>query len=117
MADDPNEIPQLPSEPAIEQLVSRLEPLSRMIQTRLYGVEDLPGGRSLLVGNHTIDGFLDLPSMMAEIWKRRQLAIRGLGEHAHYAVLAWRDPPLRGRDGLRHVRQRSPSYARPFRRP
>ena len=29
--------------------------------------------------------------MMAEIWKRRRLANRGLGEHAHYAVLAWRD--------------------------
>ena len=29
--------------------------------------------------------------MMAEIWKRRRLAIRGLGEHAHYAVPLWRD--------------------------
>jgi 1-acyl-sn-glycerol-3-phosphate acyltransferase len=28
---------------------------------------------------------------MAEIWKRRRLAIRGLGEHAHYAVPVWRD--------------------------
>jgi hypothetical protein len=35
MADDPNEIPQLPSEPAIEQLVSLLEPLSRIIQPKL----------------------------------------------------------------------------------
>ena len=29
--------------------------------------------------------------MMAEVWKRRRLAIRGLGEHAHYAVPIWRD--------------------------
>ena len=35
--------------------------------------------------------------MMAEIWKRRRLAIRGLGEHAHYAVPIWRDAPDRGR--------------------
>jgi hypothetical protein len=31
-------------------------------------------------------GLLDVPFMMAEVWKHRQLAIRGLGEHAHYAV-------------------------------
>ena len=29
--------------------------------------------------------------MMAEVWKRRRLAIRGLGEHAHYAVPLWRE--------------------------
>jgi hypothetical protein len=91
MADDPNEIPQLPSERAIEQLVSLLEPLSRIIQHKLYGVEHRPGEGSLLAGNHTIYGFLDLPFMTAEIWKRRRLAIRGLGEHAHYAVPVWRD--------------------------
>ena len=34
--------------------------------------------------------------MMAEIWKRRRLAIRGLGEHAHYAVPLWRDLLAKG---------------------
>jgi 1-acyl-sn-glycerol-3-phosphate acyltransferase len=71
--------------------VSLLEPLSRIIQHKLCGVEHLPGDGSLLVGNHTIYGFLDLPFMMAEIWKRRRLAIRGLGERAHYGVPVWRD--------------------------
>ena len=61
------------------------------MQPKLYGVENLPTGGSLLVGNRTVYGFLDLPFMMAEIWKRRRLAIRGLGEHAHYAVPVWRD--------------------------
>jgi 1-acyl-sn-glycerol-3-phosphate acyltransferase len=89
--DDPVEIPELPSERSIEQLVSLLEPLSRIIQPKLYGVENMPSNGSLLVGNHTIYGFLDLPFMMAEIFKRRRLAIRGLGEHAHYAVPVWRD--------------------------
>jgi 1-acyl-sn-glycerol-3-phosphate acyltransferase len=44
-----------------------------------------------LVGNHTIYGFLDLPFRIAEIWKQRRRAVRGLGEHAHYAVPIWRD--------------------------
>jgi 1-acyl-sn-glycerol-3-phosphate acyltransferase len=51
----------------------------------------VPADGSLLVGNHTIYGFMDLPFMMAQVWKRRRLAIRGLGEHAHYAVPVWRD--------------------------
>lgn len=54
-------------------------------------VEHLPADGSLLVGNYTIYGFLDLPFMMAEIWKHRRLAVRGLGEHAHYAVPIWRE--------------------------
>ena len=75
----------------IDRLVALLEPVSRVTQPKLYGVEHLPADGSLLVGNHTIYGFLDLPFMMAEIWKRRRLAVRGLGEHAHYAVPIWRD--------------------------
>ena len=87
----PVEIPGLPAERWIDRLVALLEPFSRVTQPKLYGVEHLPADGSLLVGNHTIYGFLDLPFMMAEIWKRRRLAVRGLGEHAHYAVPLWRD--------------------------
>ena len=85
------EIPQLPSDQAIDRLVSLLGPLGRIAQPKIYGLENLPANGSLLVGNHTIYGFLDLPFMMAEVWKRRRLVIRGLGEHAHYAVPVWRD--------------------------
>jgi len=87
----PVEIPDLPSEASIDRLVSLLGPFLRICQPRLYGLGNLSADGSLLVGNHTIYGFLDLPFMMAEIWKRRRLAIRGLGEHAHYAVPLWRD--------------------------
>jgi 1-acyl-sn-glycerol-3-phosphate acyltransferase len=89
--DPPAEIPELPDDHRIDRLVSLLEPLSRVARPRLYGVEHLPADGSLLVGNHTIYGFLDLPFMMAEIWKHRRLAVRGLGEHAHYAVPIWRE--------------------------
>ncbi|MBV9423184.1 MAG: 1-acyl-sn-glycerol-3-phosphate acyltransferase [Solirubrobacterales bacterium] len=85
------EIPDLPSEGSIDRLVSLLAPFLRICQPKLHGLSNLPADGSLLVGNHTIYGFLDLPFMMAEIWKRRRLAIRGLGEHARYAVPLWRD--------------------------
>jgi Acyltransferase len=117
MTDPPAEIPELPAERSIDRLVSLLEPFSRVTRPRLYGVEHLPTDGSLLVGNHTIYGFLDLPFVMAEIWKHRRLAIRGLGEHAHYAVPIWRElltvggmvrgtrdgsPPQRGQEGDGH---------------
>jgi 1-acyl-sn-glycerol-3-phosphate acyltransferase len=88
MAEDPAEIPELPSEQMIDRLVSLLEPYRRITQPTFHGIENLPGDGSLLVGNHTIYGFLDLPFMMAEVWERRRIAIRGLGEHA---VPVWRD--------------------------
>jgi 1-acyl-sn-glycerol-3-phosphate acyltransferase len=91
MTTPPAKIPDLPSGPTIDRLVSLLGPLSWVIQPKLYGVERLPANGSLLVGNHTIYGLLDVPFMMAEIWKSRRLAIRGLGEHAHYAVPVWRE--------------------------
>jgi len=87
----PVEIPELPPARAIDRLLSVVKPISRIAAPKLYGVERLPADGSLLVGNHTIYGLLDLPFMMAEIWKRRGLAVRGLGEHAHYAVPLWRD--------------------------
>jgi 1-acyl-sn-glycerol-3-phosphate acyltransferase len=83
--------PEPPAEAWIDRLVSLLAPVSRVVQPKLYGVEHLPADGSLLVGNHTIYGLLDVPFMMAEIWKERRIVIRGLGEHAHYEVPLWRD--------------------------
>jgi 1-acyl-sn-glycerol-3-phosphate acyltransferase len=80
-----------PSEEAIDRLGFLLEPYRRMTQPKFYGMGNIPDEGSLLVGNHTIYGFLDLPLMLAEVWKRRRIAVRGLGEDAHYAVAVWRD--------------------------
>jgi 1-acyl-sn-glycerol-3-phosphate acyltransferase len=91
MTEHPVHIPDMPAPEQIDRLVALLEPLARITQPKVYGLERVPADGSLLVGNHTIYGFLDLPFMMAEVWKRRRLTIRGLGEHAHYAVPLWRD--------------------------
>jgi 1-acyl-sn-glycerol-3-phosphate acyltransferase len=91
MPEYPIEIPDLPADRQIDRLVTLLEPLARVTQPKVYGIDNLPDGGSLLVGNHTIYGLLDLPFLMAEIWKRRRLTVRGLGEHAHYRIPVWRD--------------------------
>ena len=91
MTEYPVEIPEFPAEEQIDRLVTLLEPLRRVTRPKVYGIENLTDDGSLLVGNHTIYGLLDLPFMMAEVWKRRRLPIRGLGEHAHYRIPLWRD--------------------------
>jgi 1-acyl-sn-glycerol-3-phosphate acyltransferase len=86
----PADIPAPPADSAMDRLVSMLAPFSRVIQPKLYGLDHLPAEGALLVGNHTIYGLLDVPFLTVEVWKQRRLAIRGLGEHAHYAVPVWR---------------------------
>ena len=54
-------------------------------------MQNIPADGSLLAGNHTLYAFLDLPFMLTEIWKRRGLAVRSLGENAHYAIPLWRE--------------------------
>ena len=91
MTEYPVHIPDLPSEQSIDRLVAILAPLARITQPKVYGIERIPDDGVLFVGNHTIFGFMDLPFMMAELWKRRRMTVRGLGEHAHYALPLWRD--------------------------
>jgi 1-acyl-sn-glycerol-3-phosphate acyltransferase len=91
MTEDPADIPDLPSGPTMDRMVSLLEPYRQITQPKFYGIANLPDGGSLLVGNHSIYAFLDLPLLIAEVWRRRRIPIRALGEHAHYAVPVWRD--------------------------
>ncbi len=75
----------------MDRLAALLAPLARVTQPKLYGVDGVPERGALFVGNHTLFAFLDLPFMMAELWKRRNIKIRGLGDHAHYGIPVWRD--------------------------
>jgi 1-acyl-sn-glycerol-3-phosphate acyltransferase len=90
-APDEIDIPPLPPDEEIDRLVGLLRPLTRITQPKVYGIENVPESHALLVGNHTIYGFLDLPFMMAALWQERGITVRGLGEHGHYAIPVWRD--------------------------
>ena len=60
-----------PTASQMGRLSSVLAPLARVTQPRVEGIERVPEGGALFVGNHTIYSFLDLPFMMAELWDRR----------------------------------------------
>lgn len=106
---DQAQIPDLPPERWLNRLAHVLDPLEWLTRPKLYGIENIPNGGALLVGNHTIYGLLDLPIMIAELWKQRQITVRALGENAHYAIPLWRDAlemcgMVRGtRDNLREL--------------
>ena len=84
-------VPPPPSERQMDRLVAVVAPLARVTQPRMWGLERIPERGALFVGNHTIFGFLDLPFMMSELWTRRGIAVRGLGDHGHYAIPVWRN--------------------------
>ncbi len=64
----------------------------RLLQPRLYGVERIPDhGPFLLVGNHTLYGLQDVPSLVYEIERARGVFVRPLGDHLHFAIPIWRD--------------------------
>jgi 1-acyl-sn-glycerol-3-phosphate acyltransferase len=86
-----SDLPDRPSDRQVQALATALEPLRKVVAPKVYGIENVPEEGALLVGNHTILAFLDLPFMMAELWRREGVVIRALGHHAHYDIPVWRD--------------------------
>ncbi len=56
-------------------------PLRRLISPKFYGIEHVPAGGALMVGNHTLYGLLDMVMLYAGLHDRRIVA-RGLMDHA-----------------------------------
>ncbi|HMD56724.1 MAG TPA: lysophospholipid acyltransferase family protein [Solirubrobacteraceae bacterium] len=92
MTPDPKHAPlSPPPRPRqLDRLSSVIEPLARVLQPKVYGVERIPDRGVLFVGNHTLYGLIDVPFMLAELWKR-EIEVRPLGDHGHYAIPVWRN--------------------------
>jgi 1-acyl-sn-glycerol-3-phosphate acyltransferase len=74
----------------MNRLASIVAPLERITEPKLYGVERIPERGVLFVGNHTLFGVIDVPFMGAQLWRRRGIRLRGLGDHGHYRIPVWR---------------------------
>ena len=78
-------VPAAPSAKSLAPLVKALAPLRRVIKPKFYGIERVPEGGALLVGNHTLYGVFDLLLWTAELIER-EIMVRGLGEHVLFRV-------------------------------
>jgi 1-acyl-sn-glycerol-3-phosphate acyltransferase len=96
----------MPSQPSPRQLIEEFQPPSPRemraalallapfgaMRPRVLGLEHIPAERPLLfVGNHTLYGMIDTPFLFAELYRRKGIFLRSLGDHAHFRVPVWRD--------------------------
>lgn len=83
-------VPEPPSADDVGRALRLLEPIRKLINPKVYGIDNVPQQRALLVGNHTVMGMLDSPLMCAELWEHG-IIVRSLGDHAHFKIPVWRD--------------------------
>jgi 1-acyl-sn-glycerol-3-phosphate acyltransferase len=78
-------VPAAPSAKSLAPFVKALAPVRRLIKPKFYGIEHVPKGGALLVGNHTLYGVFDLMLMSAELIERG-IVVRGLADHALFRI-------------------------------
>ena len=75
-----------------KQLWKLTAPLRAYFSPKFFGLDKLdPNKPTLLVGNHTIFGVIDVPLLLAQIYKERGIRIRTLADHQHYDIPVWRE--------------------------
>ncbi|MDX1696430.1 MAG: lysophospholipid acyltransferase family protein [Ketobacteraceae bacterium] len=77
--------------PSADRLWHLTAPLRFYFAPTFYGIDKIdPEHPVLLVGNHTIYGVLDVPLLIAQIYREQGVLVRSLADHAHYDVPVWR---------------------------
>lgn len=79
-----------PTSAHLARISRLLAPARLLVDPRVYGIERIPERGCLLVGNHTLLGLIDAPLLCATLWNHG-IAVRVLGNHAHFKLPGWRD--------------------------
>nr|WP_239655156.1 lysophospholipid acyltransferase family protein [Mycobacterium riyadhense] len=83
-------VPAAPTKEDVAAALRVMKPLRRVIKPKVYGIDNVPTERALLVGNHNTLGMVDAPLLAAELWERGRM-VRSLGDHAHFKIPGWRE--------------------------
>jgi 1-acyl-sn-glycerol-3-phosphate acyltransferase len=92
VAKDANPREGVPAAPSAKSLVpgaKALAPLRRIVKPKLYGIEHVPKGGALLVGNHNLYA-VDMMFLTAELVERG-IVVRLLTHHAAFRIPLVRD--------------------------
>jgi 1-acyl-sn-glycerol-3-phosphate acyltransferase len=77
---------------ALDLAFELLEPWRKITRPKFVGLDRIPDERPLLfVGNHTLFGVLDVPLMFRELWRKKGIFPRALGDHGHFDIPVWGD--------------------------
>lgn len=75
----------------IERALAALRPFQALTDPHVQGAENIPESRPLLfVGNHSLYGAIDPPLLFAELYARKGIVLRSLGDHLHFQIPGWR---------------------------
>ncbi len=73
-------------------MLDMLRPLKTFARPHFQGLDRITEARPVLfVGNHTLFGLLDLPFMFAELYRKKGIFLRSLGDHVHFKIPFWRE--------------------------
>jgi 1-acyl-sn-glycerol-3-phosphate acyltransferase len=79
-----------PSARELRAALALLAPWRAFTRPVFHGLDRIPTTRPLLfVGNHTVWGVLDTPLLFAELWEKKGILLRALGDHVHFTVPVW----------------------------
>ena len=73
----------------LEKLLQLTAPMRAYFSPRFFGMDNIdPAKPSLFVGNHPLFA-LDYPLMAAEIYFKKGIVLRSLGDHWHFKIPVW----------------------------
>ncbi len=90
MSPRPRSIVRRPPARVLQRASELLAPWRAATSPVFVGLDNVPADRPLLfVGNHTLVGVLDIPLLFFELYERKGIYLRALGDHLHFKIPLW----------------------------